>query len=117
VGKDWEFAARRVSRKGTPLPTLHYADSTARRHRSLILSVLEVMPFTQAVRERCQREANELVTQGLRPPQVFGSLCDFLRSHRMEIPIYSAFVDMINRAIRAFDAHLRQVLHTQLNEA
>ncbi|GAB4038314.1 Tn3 family transposase [Spirosoma gilvum] len=117
VEKDWEFAARRVARKGTTPPTQSYADSTARRHRSLILTVLGVIPFTQAVRERCQQEANELVTQGLRPPQVFGSLCDFLRSHRMEIPAYSAFVDIINRAIRAFDAHLRQVLHTQLDEA
>lgn len=114
--KDWDFTARRVSRKGAAPPTPGYADSTARRHRSLVLAVLEVMPFADAVRERCQQEANELVAQGLRPPQVFGSLCDFLRGHRMEIPAYSAFVDVINRAMQNFDTHLRQVLHTQLNE-
>ena len=116
AAKDWEFAARRVSRKGVAPPHLSYADSTARRHRGLLLTVLEVMPFAQAVRERCQQEANQLITQGLRPPQVFGSLCDFLRGHRMEIPAYSAFVDIINRAIQVFDAHLRQILHTQLDD-
>lgn len=116
VRKDWEFAARRVVRKAaTPLLQI-YAESTARRHRVLILQLLEVMPFTDAVRERCQQEANDFVAQGLRPPQVFGSLCDFLRSHRMEIPAYPVFVDIINRAIQTFDQHLHQVLHTQLDE-
>ena len=115
--KDWEFAARRVSRKGMIPPHQSYADSTARRHRGLILTVLEVMPFAEAVRERCQQEANQLITQGIRPPQIFGSLCDFLRSQRMEIPAYSAFVDIINRAIQTFDAHLRQILDSQLDDA
>ncbi|WP_373330590.1 DUF4158 domain-containing protein [Salmonirosea aquatica] len=62
--KDWEFTAQRVSRKGAAPPTPGYADSTARRHRSLVLTVLEVMPFADAVRERCQQEANELVAHG-----------------------------------------------------
>ena len=116
VRKDWEFAARRVSRKEMVPAHQSYADSTARRHRGLILSAMEVMPFIEAVRDRCQQEANQLITQGLRPPQVFGSLCDFLRSHRMEIPAYSAFVDIINRAIQVFDTHLRQVLDSQLDD-
>jgi TnpA family transposase len=114
--KDWEFAARRVTRKGAALPGPGYADSTARRHRRLILTLLEVIPFTEDVQRLCQQEADALVAQGLRPPQVFGSLCDFLRDHRMEIPAYSAFLDIISQARQAFDSHLRQVLQTQLDD-
>ncbi|HAK79204.1 MAG TPA: Tn3 family transposase [Runella sp.] len=114
--KDWEFAARRVTPKGSMLPIRIYADTTARRHRQLILQALGVMPFTGAVGELCQQEANELVTQGLRPPQVFGRLCDFLRTHRMEIPAYSTFVDLIQKANATFEAYLNEVLQTQLDD-
>lgn len=114
--RDWEFVGRRVVRRGLSAAERTYADATARRHRHLILTVLEVIPFAEAARQRCQQEADELVARGLRPPQVFGGLCTFLRSQRMEIPAYSAFVDMINRAVQTFGQHLRRVLETQLDE-
>lgn len=112
--KDWEFVLSRLRLTRLHLINQPYPEPTARRHRRQILHALEIAPFQGLAGERCQREADELITRGLRLPAVFGSLCDFLRTHRLETPAYSVFVRIINRALRSVDEQRQQTLRAHL---
>ena len=112
--QDWAFVVRRLRLTPVPLRSVAYADSTMRHHRRLILTYMQVMAFWGDVQQRCQDESDQLVAKGLRLPAVFGSLCDYLRRNRWEIPAYARLAHTINQSIRHFHADLDRRLTTHL---
>ncbi len=112
--EDWAFVVRRLRLTPVPLRSVAYADSTMRHHRRLILSYMQVMAFRGEVQQRCQDESDQLVAKGLRLPAVFGSLCDFLRRNRWEIPAYARLAHTINRSVNRFHADLDHRVSTHL---
>ena len=108
--KDWAFVIRRLRLTHEPIQSQAYADSTMRYHRQLILGYMDVEAFRGKVQQRCQEESDQLVTKGLRLPAVFGSLCDYLRLNRWEIPAYSKLTQIISQSVSRFHAALEQTL-------
>ena len=113
--RDWAFVVRRLRLTPAPLGWQAYTDSTMRHHRLLILAYTQVTAFRGNVQQRCQAESDQLVANGLRLPAVFGSLCDYLRRNRWEIPTYAKLAHIINRSVSHYHKALdhRLQLHLQ----
>lgn len=112
--RDWAFVIRRLRLTQAPIRLRTYTDSTMRYHRQLILEYMQVEAFRGKVQQHCQRESDQLVAKGLRLPAVFGSLCDYLRLNRWEIPPYSKLAHIINQSVRSFHTTLEGTLQAHL---
>ena len=112
--RDWAFVLRRLRLTQVPVRLQAYSDSTMRYHRRLILEYMQVDAFRGAVQQACQEESDQLVAKGLRLPAVFGSLCDYIRLNRWEIPAYSKLAHIINRSVSRFHTALDRQLQTHL---
>ena len=112
--RDWAFVVRQLRLIQLPIHLLAYSDSTMRYHRQLILEYMQVESFWGKVQHQCQVESDQLVAKGLRLPAVFGSLLDYLRLNRWEVPSYSKLAFIINRSLNRFHTTLERTLQTHL---
>ncbi len=93
-----------------------YSSSSLARHRDLILCELGFHKFTDLYKSLVLQEANHLSTKQFSPGSIFRSLCDFIRSHSIEVPSYNALAVIITHSLRNLEKILLQTIDTQLNE-
>lgn len=91
-----------------------YDRATVGRHRHLIRAELGVKPFQDAAKEMALHEARHLVTRQVSPSAVFGSLCGFIRAHRIEVPAYHTLAVLITQAFNEFELNLFTLLKREL---
>ncbi|MBN8826887.1 MAG: Tn3 family transposase, partial [Spirosoma sp.] len=112
--KDWAFVISRLQFTEMPIRIQDYTDSTMRYHRQLILSFCGAEPFRGRIQLHCQQESDRLIEKGLPLQVAFGSLCEYLRSHRWEIPSYSKLAVLIHKSVNHFQASIEVKLNTYL---
>ena len=93
-----------------------YDRATVGRHRQLIRSELGVAAFQGYAKEMARGEARHLVTRQVSPSAVFGSLCEFIRAHRIEVPTYHTLAVLITQAFNEFEQNLFRLLRQELTD-
>lgn len=91
-----------------------YDRATVGRHRQLIRAELGVAAFQGFAKEMAFQEARHLVTRQVSPSAVFGSLCEFIRTHRIEVPTYYTLAVLITGAFNEFELNLFTLLRREL---
>jgi TnpA family transposase len=91
-----------------------YDRATVGRHRELIRTELGVAAFQGAAKEMALLEVRYLVTRQVSPSAVFGSLCEFIRTHRIEVPTYHTLAVLITKAFNEFEQNLFTLLRREL---
>jgi len=91
-----------------------YDRATVGRHRQLIRSELGVAAFQGFAKEMALGEARHLVTRQVSPVAVFGSLCEFIRTHRIEVPTYHTLAVLITGAFNTFEQNLFTLIRQEL---
>ncbi len=91
-----------------------YDRATVGRHRQLIRTELGVAAFQGFAKEMALNEARHLVTRQVSPSAVFGSLCEFIRAHRIEVPTYHTLAVLITGAFNEFEQNLFTLLKQEL---
>ena len=71
-------------------------------------------PFQGTGKEMTWREARHLVTRQVSPSAVFGSLCEFIRTHRIEVPTYYTLAMLITQAFTEFEGNLLTLLRREI---
>ena len=54
------------------------------------------------------------MTRQVSPSAVFGSLCEFIRTHRIEVPTYYTLAVLITGAFNEFELNLFTLLRQEL---
>jgi len=93
-----------------------YSSSSIARHHDLILTELGFHKFSGLYKSLVLQEANHLCTRQFSPESIFRSLCDFIRSHDIEVPSYHTLGFLITQTIRNFEKILLQIINTLLTE-
>ena len=91
-----------------------YDRATVGRHRQLIRTELGVTPYQGFAKAMVLQEARHLVTRQVSPSAVFGSLCEFIRAHRIEVPTYHTLAVLITGAFNEFEQNLFTLLNQEL---
>lgn len=94
-----------------------YDRATIGRHRQLIRTELGVKPFQDTAKEMAWGEVRHLVTRQVSPSAVFGSLCEFIRTHRIEVPTYYTLAVLITQAFIEFERDLLTLLKREVTPA
>lgn len=85
------------------------------RHGYIILTELGFHAFSGWYKILAVRESTYLVTKQISPSSIFRSLCDFIKTHSIEIPTYHTLATLITQTIRPYEKTLLETIHTQLN--
>ena len=93
----------------------NYSYSSMNRHSYLILNELGFHSFSGWYKSLAVQEAKYLVTKQISPSSIFRPLCDFIRSHSIEIPAYHTLATLITHTIRTFEKSLLETIETQLS--
>ena len=93
-----------------------YARSVIHRHRQVILESFGVEPFDDRQKEVALREAIKFAKRQMRPAAVFGSLAEYMRIHRIELPAYYTFSVIISDAFKWMHNELESLIEVHLSE-
>ena len=111
---DVQFVSRVLKAAVTFEQAQSYDRATVGRHRQLIRAELDVAAFQGFAKELARGEARHLVTRQVSPSAVFGSLCEFIRTHRIEVPTYHTLAVLITQAFNEFEQNLFRLLRQEL---
>ena len=91
-----------------------YEESTARRHRKIILDYLGFQPFDAHARLELNREIHTMIRSQVRPKVIFRHAVDVLVRRKTEVPSARALTDLITGELRRHRGTLAQVVNTNL---
>lgn len=93
-----------------------YARSVIHRHRQVILESFGVEPFDDRQKDVALTEAIKFAKRQMRPAAVFGSLAEYMRIHRIELPAYYTFSVIISDAFKWMHNELESLIEVHLSE-
>jgi len=93
----------------------NYSYTSMNRHSHIILTELGFHSFSGWYKSLAVQEAKYLVTKQISPSSIFRSLCDFIRTHSLEIPAYHTLATLITQTIRTSEKSLLKTIQTQLS--
>ncbi len=91
-----------------------YEETTARRHRWIILDYLGFQPFDARVKLDLSREIRTMIRSQVRPKLIFRHAVDVLVRRKTEIPSARALTDLIAGELRRHKGTLTEVINTQV---
>lgn len=112
---DIVYVCRKLKLERSVFNLKNYSSSTLSRHRQLILAGLGIKRFKGKAQELVITESKHLVTKQYNPESVFKSLCDFIRSHSIEVPSYNTLAMIITKSLKEFELQLTQKINLALN--
>jgi hypothetical protein len=104
---DIRHTCRSLKFKLEQIDLTNYSYSSMNRHSYLILNELGFHSFSGWYKSLVVQEAKYLVTKQISPSSVFRSLCDFIRTHSIEIPAYHTLATLITQTIRTSEKTFR----------
>lgn len=112
---DIRHACRTLKFKLEQIDLTNYSYTSMNRHSYLILTELGFHSFSGLYKSLAVQETKYLVTKQISPSSIFRSLCDFIRTHSIEIPAYHMLATLITQTIRTSEKNLLETIQTQLN--
>lgn len=91
-----------------------YEETTARRHRKMILAYLGFQPFDARAKHDLSRDIHTMIRSQVRPKVIFRHLVDVLVRRKTEIPSARALTDLIAGELRRHKGTLTEVINTQV---
>ena len=91
-----------------------YEDTTARRHRKLILDYLGFQAFDERAKQELLHDIRPMVRSQVRPKAILLQALDLLARRKTEIPSASLLTELIVRELRQHKRTLTEVINTQV---
>ena len=114
VAADVIHVARLLAVDPGQLSLYSYNRKTIFRHRQIIRQDIGFIAFAGSGRVLARQEVTQLVSRQIHPEQIFWTLCQFLRTHRVEVPPYFTLCQLISQAISQFETELDERLTKHL---
>lgn len=115
--KDIEYVQQKLNINPLDIALSDYTGTTFRRHQEIILKKLGFKNFDNEVKRLVKLEAMQLCRKQIKPRAMFGSLIEYLKWKRVEIPQYNTFADIISMSLRRFEKRLLTLLEKNLTAA
>lgn len=116
VTEDVNHVIKRYFPNGQIFPNI-IGERVRFKNNTRILKLLSWKLFDQTIKEKAVKKAAEAAKICVDPRYVFDNLLDFLIVHRIVIPGYSTFQDMISQTLMAEEERLQGLIKNHLPES